>query len=172
MTLVAAMGSNREIGYRGNMPWHLPRDLQHFKALTMGHPVLMGRKTWEALPFALPGRRNIVITRQADYPLKSAAGADVHLAGSLPEACAIAGADELMIIGGAQLYTACLPWASVLELTLIEASPQADTWFPEWHLSEWQEVSRIEHPADEDNAFAMSFVRFQRLPVSQSAITG
>ncbi len=169
MTLVAAMGARREIGYQGKMPWHLPRDLQHFKALTLEHAVLMGRKTWEALPFALPQRRNIVITRQTDYNL---AGSAAELAHSLPEACRKAGPGELMIIGGAQLYMACLAWASVLELTLIELTTQADTWFPEWDPLEWREVSRRRHAADQNNAYAMSFVRLQRQTVFPATLTG
>lgn len=168
MTLIAAMGRNREIGYQGQMPWHLPRDLKHFKAITLGHTVLMGRKTWEALPFALPGRRNVVITRQSDYQSAAKPGADVHIAHSLGSACQLAGDGELMIIGGAQLYSACLVWASVLELTLIDTETNADTWFPDWrqHGMRWQEVSREHHPADERNVYAMGFVRLERLVVS------
>jgi len=122
----------------------------------------MGRKTWEALPFALPGRRNIVITRQLDYPLTHTNNADVMVANSLSAACAMADALQLMIIGGAQLYSACLAWASVMELSLIDHACKADTWFPQWDLDDWHEVARQDHLADQNNAYAMSFVRFHR----------
>lgn len=175
MTLVAAMGRQREIGLRGAMPWHLPRDLQHFKQLTMGHTVLMGRKTWEALPFALPGRCNIVITRQSDYqpqqhtPLR---GETVLLAHSLAEACERAGTGVLMVIGGAQLYALCLPWADALELTLIETTTEADTWFPAWDENEWREVSRLTHVADDNNPYDLHFVRLERRVVLPAARSG
>lgn len=174
MTLIAAMGRDREIGYQGQMPWHLPRDLKHFKAITLGHTVLMGRKTWEALPFALPGRRNVIITRQHDYRPQVKPEADVHIAHSVEMACELAGNGEIMIIGGAQLYSICLPWASVLELTLIDVNTLADTWFPDWNLGgvKWTEISREQHPTDENNAYAMTFVRLQRLVVSETAISG
>lgn len=161
LTLVAAMGRNREIGYKGGMPWHLPRDLKHFKAITQGHAVIMGRKTWESLPFPLPGRLNLVVTRQTDYRVRGAS-----VVNTLDMACQQAaeqGArDELMIIGGAQLYTDCLPLATIMQLSLIDISPQADTWFPEWNAPEWLQYSEDTYPADENNPYAVTFVEMRR----------
>lgn len=164
MTLIAAMGRNREIGYQGKMPWHLPKDLKHFRDLTMGHAILMGRKTWEALPGALPGRRNIVITRQHDYCIEPSTTVDVKVVHSLTAACELAGTGVLMVMGGAQLYSLCMPWANIMELTMIDAAPQADTWFPAWSPQEWVEVSTTRFSADERNRFDLRFDRWRRTP--------
>lgn len=132
LTLIAALGKNRELGLSGNLLWHLPDDMRRFKALTAGHPVIMGRKTWESLPEQfrpLPGRTNIVVTRQVGY---EALGAIV--ANSLEAARAVAarapGADETFIIGGGELYAAALPHSSHLYLTLVDETAEADTYFP------------------------------------------
>ena len=161
ITLVAAMGRNRAIGKGGEMPWHLPAELQHFKRVTMGKPIVMGRKTREAIGRALPGRQNIVVTRQSGF---EAPGCDV--AHSLAEALEIARGPEVMVIGGGQLYAQALPLASRMVLTLVDCAPEADTWFPEWSPEDWEEVSSRCEPADERNPYAyrvMDLLRKTRL---------
>jgi dihydrofolate reductase len=146
ITLVAAMGRNRAIGLRGRMPWHLPADLAHFKRATMGKPVVMGRKTWETIGRALPGRQNLVVSRN---PAFVAEGCQV--VSSLVEAIESADGFEVMVIGGGELYAQALPLASRLILTMVDAEPDADTWFPEWHASEWLLVTSERHPPDANN---------------------
>lgn len=131
-SLIAAIGKNRELGFRGKLLWHIPEDMQRFRELTTGHPVIMGRKTWESLSEKfrpLPGRTNIVVTRQTGYEAKGATVAD-----SLEEARAAAarapGADEIFVIGGGEFYAAALLHTSRLYLTLVNAAAEADTFFP------------------------------------------
>lgn len=145
--LIVAMSRNRVIGAKGGMPWHLSEDLKRFKRLTMGHPIIMGRKTWDSLPKQpLPGRENIIVTRQTDY---RAEGATV--AHSLDEALAharTAGATDAFVIGGGELFLLALPVADTLELTRIERDFEGDTLFPE--LGEvWKETAREAHPDHE-----------------------
>jgi len=156
--LVAAMGRNRAIGLDGKMPWHLPGELQHFKATTMGKSIVMGRKTWESIGRPLPGRQNIVISRRADYPQQG-----FDLCTSLQKAMAVAQSDEIMVIGGGELYSQALPLARRMVLTLVDCEPAADTWFPVWDAAEWQEVSRQLKPSDERNPYACEIVILQRI---------
>jgi len=156
--LVAAMGRNRAIGLHGRMPWHLPGELQHFKATTMGKSIVMGRKTWESIGRALPGRQNIVISRRVDYPEMG-----FDLCASLQEAMAVARSDEIMVIGGGQLYSQAIPLASRMVLTLVDCEPTADTWFPVWDAADWQETSRQFKPSDEQNPFACEIIMLQRI---------
>lgn len=160
LVLVAAMARGRVIGRGGDMPWHLPADLAHFKALTLGHPVLMGRRTFESIGRALPGRTNIVISRtQPQLP------AGVRLAASLSEAVHQADAAEsLMVIGGGQIYAEALPLAERLELTLIDAAIDGDTWFPEFDVSDWNLRAMHARPADAKNPYALHFVTLERRP--------
>jgi dihydrofolate reductase len=138
VSLVAALARNRVIGASNRLPWHLPEDLQRFKRLTMGAPVIMGRKTHESIGRALPGRRNIVVTRR---PRASWDGCEV--AGSLDAALAAAGdAPEVFLIGGAELYRLALPRADRLYLTLIDAEYPGDTLFPEFDPADWRETAR------------------------------
>src|SRR3954451_11653231 len=124
--LVAAVASNGVIGVNGQLPWRLPEDLKHFKRLTLGHPVIMGRRTWESLPGALPGRDNIVVTRQAGYEAPGAA-----VAGSLEAALALcAGEPVAFVIGGSRLFDESLPFAAGLVMTEIYRDFDGDTWFP------------------------------------------
>jgi dihydrofolate reductase len=158
ITIIAAMDRNRLIGDGDRLPWRLPADLRRFKALTMGKPMLMGRRTHESIGKVLPGRDNIILSRNPDY---RAPGCVV--VASLDEALAIcAHADELMIIGGAQLYAEALPRAHRLHLTLLHASFSGDTWFPDYDRREWREVSREDHEADADSPCAFSFVDLER----------
>lgn len=138
LTLVAAMAANRTIGVDNQLPWRLPEDLKHFKATTLGKPVIMGRKTWDSIGRPLPGRRNIVVTRQADW---RADGAET--AHSLEEALALAGAvDEACLIGGADLYRQALALADRLCLTEIARDYDGDAHFPVFDPDDWREASR------------------------------
>lgn len=157
ITLIAAMASNRAIGLNGEMPWHLPAELRHFKAVTMGKPIVMGRKTWESIGRVLPGRQNIVVTRNASF---RAPGCD--LAGSLEQAISLARGEEVMIIGGGELYRQALPVADRMILTEVDCEPQADTWFPDWDPSQWQEVGVRQEQADEKNPYAYRVVEWVR----------
>ncbi|MDX1455193.1 MAG: type 3 dihydrofolate reductase [Gammaproteobacteria bacterium] len=157
LSMIVAMGENHAIGKDGGMPWHLPADLQYFKRVTMGKPIIMGRKTFESIGRPLPGRPNLVITRSEDFAPE---GVDVH---SSPEAAlaAVADVDEAMIIGGGRIYAELLPQADRLYVTFIHADFEADTFFPELG-NEWQEVSREDHAADEKNPVATSYVVLER----------
>jgi dihydrofolate reductase len=147
--LVAAVASNGVIGKDGHLPWHLPEDLKHFKRLTLGHPIIMGRRTWESLPGALPGRDNIVVTRQAGY---EAAGAAV--AGSLEAALALClGESVAFVIGGSRLFEESLPIASGLVMTEIHREYQGDTYFPKYERSRWRESQREHHVASDGTKF-------------------
>jgi dihydrofolate reductase len=161
LTLVAALARNRAIGLRGGMPWHLPAELAHFKLTTMGKSLVMGRKTWESIGRSLPGRQNIVVTR--DQKL-DAPGCDV--ANSLDEAVSMATSDEVMVIGGGSLYELALPNAHRMVLTHIECEVEADTWFPEWETSEWVPVNREHFAADHKNGLAYDIVEYQRRSAS------
>jgi dihydrofolate reductase len=158
ITLVAAMSRNRVIGRHGEMPWHLPADLKHFKAITLGYPVIMGRRTFDSIGRALPGRRNVVISRsRPELP------DGVELASSLEEALASCGdVDRVMVIGGGEIYRQSLELARRLELTLIDAEIEGDTHFPEIDLREWALRSMQSRPADARNAHALRFVRLIR----------
>lgn len=157
ITLIAAMARNRAIGFDGGMPWHLPAELKHFKASTMGKPIVMGRKTWESIGRALPGRQNIVVTRKRAY---QAEGCTV--VPSFDQAMEAAVGEEVMIIGGGQLYRQALPLADRMLLTLVDCEPEADTWFPEWNKDEWREISRRSQVADENNELAYKVLTLEK----------
>jgi len=156
LCLIAAMDRDRLIGRDNALPWRLPEALRHFKETTLGKPVIMGRKTWESLGRPLPGRRNIVVSRNAGYQANGG-----ELAGSLEAALALtADADEVFVIGGAELYRQALPLANRLYLTEIDASHDGDAWFPELPMGEWRETSRDVRISD--NGLAFAFVRYER----------
>lgn len=159
ITLVAAMDRNRAIGVDGKLPWHLPDDLRRFKALTLGKPVLMGRKTAESLRRALPGRLNLVLTRSGRVP-----HAGMQAVASLAEALARAAGAELMVIGGGEVYALALPLADLLELTEVDTRlPSADAWFPPWRTADWRETRREAHAADGRHAHAFTFLGCDRI---------
>jgi dihydrofolate reductase len=158
ITLIAAMGTNRAIGLDGRMPWHLPAELQHFKRTTMGKAIVMGRKTWQAIGRPLPGRQNIVVSRN---PGVTAVEADV--ADSLESAVEVAKSSEIMVIGGGQLYSLALPYARRMILTLIDIEPEADTWFPEWYAGKWKQVNEQKFQADDKNGLDYRIVEFSRV---------
>jgi dihydrofolate reductase len=152
------MARNGVIGRNNRLPWHLPADLRHFKSLTLGKPILMGRNTWESLPGVLPGRRHIVVTRNPDY--QAPGGEVVH---SVDEALqAASDAPEIMIVGGSHFYSSMLPRAERLYLTLVEADVEGDSYFPEIDWRQWREVQRQTHHADENNAYDYTFVNLVR----------
>lgn len=154
--LVAAVAANGVIGSKGTIPWRLPEDLRHFKALTLGHPVIMGRRTWESLGKALPGRKNIVVTRNPAY---RAPGATV--VGSLEAALALCAGQEIaFVIGGAELYQAALPVADGLVLTEIHRNYPGDTRFPELDRHQWRETERKPGTAADGPRF--DFVLYER----------
>ena len=158
ITIIAAMARNRAIGLAGAMPWHLPGELKHFKETTMGKPIVMGRKTWESIGRALPGRQNIVVTRNPQY-----AADGCLVVQSLALAVKQAQGNEIMIIGGGELYRQALTGASRMVLTLVDCSPEADTWFPEWNEDEWSEIGRRSQAIDEHNELTYEVVELIRL---------
>ena len=160
ISLIAALDRNRAIGRDGAMPWHLPDDLQRFKALTLGKPVLMGRKTALAIGRALPGRENLVLTRGDAAPF-----ADQQVVHSLDAAIQRANGDELAVIGGGEVYALALPVATHLHLTFVDTrSEDADAFFPAFDAADWVETAREQRGVDTRHAFARSFVDYARRP--------
>ncbi len=158
VSLIVAMAKNRVIGIDNTLPWHLPADLKHFKALTMGHHIVMGRKTYESIGKPLPGRTSVVVTRNAGY---SAPG--VTAVNSLPAAISACGDDdEIFVIGGAELYLQAITLADRIYLTEIGADIHGDAYFPEINLGEWQEVSRETHLQPEPQPLQYHFVIYNR----------
>ena len=158
-SLIVAVAENGVIGQDNALPWHLPNDLRHFKQLTTGHPVVMGRRTFESIGKPLPGRPNVVVTRQADW---RAAG--VEVAHSVPNALALAatlGAD-VFIIGGAEIYRQALPAADAIYLTEVHHAVAGDATFPTLPPTDWREETRERHAPDARHAFAYSFVLLRR----------
>ncbi|WP_455234718.1 type 3 dihydrofolate reductase [Thiogranum longum] len=158
VSLVVAMAENRVIGRDNELPWRLSADLQHFKALTMGKPIIMGRKTYESIGRPLPGRICIVVTRDSSYTAEGCRVA--HSVGQALETAA--GYDEVMIIGGADLYGQLLERADRLYLTLVRAEIDGDAWFPEFDAQQWREIARESHQADEKNQYDYDFVTLER----------
>lgn len=157
ISLVVAVADNGVIGREGALPWRLPDDMKHFKAVTMGKPLLMGRRTFESIGRPLPGRRNLVLSRG-----NATSVSGIEWVRSVEEACALVGDTQLCVIGGAQVYAATLSAATRVYLTQVHATIAGDTHFPLQALNAWREVERIEHPSDERHAYAMSFVTLQR----------
>ena len=157
ISIVSAMARNRTIGINNTLPWRLPDDLKYFKALTLGHHIIMGRKTWESIGKPLPGRTTVIITR-GDY----AAPEGVKIAHSLQQAIALCGDDpEIFFVGGADLYGQALPLADRLYLTEIQADVEGDAWFPEYESAHWHETSRDQRH-DEASGVHYDFVVYDR----------
>ncbi len=159
IAMIAAMAQNRVIGADNDMPWHLPADLQHFKKVTLGKPVIMGRKTFESIGRPLPGRRNIVITRNADY---QATGIEVVTS---KEAALelVKDVAEVMVIGGGNIYQQFLPHAHTLHLTFIDLAVAGDTHFPDYEAEgDWQQTWRESHQTEEPVPLSYSFATFER----------
>ena len=159
ISLIAAMDRNRLIGCDNELPWKLPADLAHFKRVTMGKPVVMGRRTFESIGRPLPGRTNIVLTRMAGFNADGVLKAD-----SLETAFALAGdVDEVMVIGGGAVYEQALPLARRLYLTLVDGEFDGDAWFPEIDASRWREIETSQHRADERNPYDYRFVVLEKI---------
>jgi dihydrofolate reductase len=158
LSIVAALAENRVIGVNNTLPWRLPADLKHFRRLTTGHPIIMGRRNYESIGRPLPERENIVVTRRPDF---SAPGC--RIVNSIDAAIAAAGtAAEIFIIGGAELYAQTLARADRLYLTYVHAVVQGDTYFPAFDHSGWRETSRERHEPDDRHAYGYSFVTLER----------
>lgn len=160
ISLIAALNDERVIGINNALPWHLPADLRHFKQITLGKPVLMGRKTFESIGKPLPGRVNIVVTSDRNF-----AAAGCTIAHSIDEALRLARDHaEVMIIGGATFYAQMLPQAQRMYLTFVHANDIAgDAFFPAWPAGQWQEIAREDHLADANNRYPYSFVTLERV---------
>ncbi len=159
VSLVVAKATNHAIGNKNGLLWRLPADLKRFKEVTMGFPIIMGRKTYESIGRALPGRQNIVITRNSE--LKAPGCVLVH---SLEEALEIANKNTVFVIGGGEVYKQSLPFAKTLFVTEVEATPPADTFF-EFNQDGWHETNRESYSQDEDNQHNYSFVTYQRADI-------
>lgn len=164
IAMIWGMSRNRTIGRNNALPWHLSEDLKYFKRVTMGKPIIMGRKTWESIGRPLPGRSNIVISRDPNY---SAEG--IKVVGTLEEAISLAesialidGAEEVVVIGGAQIYALTLPIADRLYMTQVHAEVAGDAFFPQFDLSQWHEVGREDFSASGPNPYDYSFVVLER----------
>jgi len=167
LSLIVAKAANGCIGRDNKLPWYLPGDLKYFKHATFGKPIIMGRKTWESLKGPLPGRANIVISRQPGYVAEGA-----RVVASLDEAIRLAesialidGVDEVVVIGGAQIYAEALPRADVLYITEVHADVEGDAFFPEYDASLWNEAGRQDFAAEGPNPYDYSFVVLQRAAV-------
>jgi dihydrofolate reductase len=165
LSLLAAMDENQGIGYLNQLPWHQPADLKRFKSLTMGHHIIMGRKTFESVGRPLPGRRMVVVSRNPEFQADGAVRVN-----SLREAADLArsrGETEAFVIGGAQIFQAALPLADRIYLTLIHAKVDADVFFPAFNLEEWSTAHILAIPADDKNQYAMTFKTLERIPLNR-----
>jgi len=159
ISIISAMDQNRLIGQNNSLPWHLPADLAFFKKNTLSKPIIMGRKTFQSIGKALPGRQNIVITRDASFRAESC-----DIASTIDQAIELAGdVAEVMLIGGASLYQQALGRAQHLYLTKIHATFTGDTWFPEINMDEWKLVKCEKHTSDQKNKYAYSFLTLSRI---------
>lgn len=159
ISLIVAMGENRVIGGSGHIPWHLPADFKHFKELTMGHPIVMGRKTFESIGRALPGRTNIVVTRDVDHR-RDGVVVVASPEAALAAAAAAPGADEVFIIGGAEIYKLFLPRAERVYLTKVIGKFDGDVFFPELDEKKWRLAGSEPHAKDEKNPFDYTFLTY------------
>ena len=158
ISLIAAMASNRVIGINNTLPWHLPADFKHFKAVTMGKPILMGRKTYESIGRPLPGRTNIIITHNPSYVAEGC-----HVVNSIEQALTLTENDaEVMVIGGASFYQQTLPIAQRIYLTIIHHDFDGDAHFVKYDESIWREVERVDHQPDENNRYPYSFLTLEK----------
>ncbi len=159
LSLIVAMAANRTIGLNNTLPWRLPADLQHFKQLTMGHHMIMGRKTFESIGRLLPGRTSVIITRNPDFQCEGAI-----IANSLENAIAACPKNQpIFITGGGEIYKQALPLVSTMYITEVHADIEGDAFFPEFSQQEWQEISREQQTQTKPQALAYDFVTYQRI---------
>ena len=159
---IAAMGKDREIGFQGKLPWHLPAELNHFREVTRGCPVIMGRRTHDAIGRALPGRKNIIVTRDADYRAEGCVV--VH---TMEDALAaaregIGAGHDIFVIGGTEIFRLAMPYTERMILTFVEANPPADTYFPEFDERAWREVAREPHAKDAENEYDFTIKTYEK----------
>jgi len=158
ISIVVAISENNAIGKNNQLLWHLPADLKHFKEITTGHPILMGRKTYDSIGRPLPNRRNIVITRQQELVIPG-----VEIVNSIAEAISLCAQEkEVFIIGGAEIYKSAIAFTNRIYLTIVHQHYEADAFFPALVLDEWQEIHQEYHPADEKNSVAYTFSTLER----------
>lgn len=158
IAIIAALGNQRVIGYQNQLPWHLPADFKHLKLITMGKPIIMGRKTYESIGKPLPGRTNVIVTRNTNYQV-----AGCVIVNSLAQALQATQAEpEVIIFGGTEIFKQALPLAQRLYLTWVHADFVGDTFFPAWNEHEWCEIERQDFKADEKNSYDYSFVTLDR----------
>jgi len=169
LSMIVATADNNIIGKDNDMPWHLPADLAYFKKVTLGKPIIMGRKTYESIGRPLPGRRNIVISRDESYLPQGKGAEDVDTVTSIEQALALvdgsngdAAVAEIMVIGGGAIYAHCLPKADRLYVTKIDAAIDGDTRFPDYNDGNWQKVSSELRKADEKNEYQLNFCIYER----------
>lgn len=169
LAMIVAMAKNNVIGLNNDMPWHLPADLQWFKKTTLGCPIIMGRKTYESIGRPLPGRLNIILSRDTKLVIEGCS-----VVNSIDDAMQLAEAtnkasdkkrDEVFITGGAHLYNKFLEKIDTLYITLIDAELEGDTFFPDYTKYNWQEINRTEAPADDKNPYSLTFLKLERLRV-------
>lgn len=163
--LIVAMARNRVIGRNNNLPWYLPGDLRYFKQATMGKPIVMGRKTFESIGRPLPGRLNVVVTRDEGWQAPAGVAKDHSLPEALRRAEAQAeldGIDEVMVIGGGQVYNDVLPQIDRMYMTQVHADVEGDAWFPVLNWEEWEEIGREDFSASDNNPYDYSFIVYQR----------
>ena len=159
VSIIVAISENNAIGKDNQLLWHLPADLKHFKEITTGHPIIMGRKTYDSIGRPLPNRRNIVITRQKDLTI-----ANVEVVHDLSEAIALFKEDEeIFVIGGAEIYKHTLALANIIYLTTVHENYEADAYFPTINQNDWKEIEKEHHNADEKNSIAYTFSTLQRI---------
>ncbi len=159
-SIIVAMTPDRVIGWRGRLPWHQSADLRRFKQLTMGHHIILGRRTYDSIGRLLPGRHSVVVSRRSDLDIPGA-----QIAASVPQALQLCGDDpEVYIVGGAEIYCAALPITTRLYLTIIHATLPGDVFFPELTADQWQLVSQEQHPADDRNQYDYTFQVLDRVP--------
>jgi dihydrofolate reductase len=161
ISAIVAMSENRVIGDDIHLPWHLPADLKHFKTITSGHPILMGRKTYESIGRPLPNRTNIIITR--NHAFKAEGCTVIQSIDQAIENAAATNCDEMFIIGGAEVYKQLMPHIQRIYLTIVHEIFEGDVFFPELNLAEWKETSRVKHDADDDNDYEYSFITLERV---------
>ncbi|ALR29058.1 dihydrofolate reductase [Chryseobacterium sp. IHB B 17019] len=159
-TIVVAMGEKNEIGFKNQLLWHLPKDLKHFKDITSGHPIIMGRKTYESIGKPLPNRTNIVVSRQKDWFEEG-----ILIVGSIKEAIKFAKKidEEVFIIGGGNIYEQTMDIVDVLEVTLVKADLEADTYFPKIDSKVWKKTDEVCYEKDEKNQYDFCFQRFEKI---------
>ncbi len=162
ITLVVAASTNNVIGRDGELPWHISEDLKHFKAVTMGHPIVMGRRTFESIGRALPGRLNIVVTRNTGYVAEGCTVVDSPAAALRAAEGAEVGADEVMIIGGSEIYRLFLPMAHRINMTRVDAEIEGDATFPPLDQKDWRIVDEQRFDADDGREYAFSFQTLER----------